>query len=387
MAAAGARVLRTTPARPAARGRAWRGRGAILSSLALCAAATVGVADPAARFQAVFEAETRGMGTVAVGAGFAFGDDAPTLLVRGNRFKGSAEAVPEDATWHVGSITKSVTATLAMRRVEGQALDLKSPLEAILPDLAEGMHPDWRRITMDELLGHRSGLPPNLPYRAFLSKETDARAERRRLLEAAWGKPIRGERGTFRYSNTGYVLAGHVLETLDGRHWEALVAEEIAGPLGLTSLGAGAPDGPGTPWGHRSFVGYLTAVDPGDARSDNPPWMGPAGTLHMSLNDLLEWGRVHVAACRGERPEFLSTAACLRMRDGQAENYGYGWVVQEMRTHGLTAVWHNGSNTMWYAVLTLIPERDLVITVTLNAPMGAQGDALMNALADALLGG
>lgn len=43
-----------------------------------------------------------------------------------------------------------------------------------------------------------------------------------------------------------------------------------------------------------------------------------------------------------------------------AENYGLGWVIQTSE-NAISAVWHNGSNTKWYAFLQMIPEKDIAV--------------------------
>lgn len=121
-----------------------------------------------------------------------------------------------------------------------------------------------------------------------------------------------------------YVLAAIVAEEATGKPWEDLVATRIAAPLGLTSLGFGPPENEGAPWGHRGFPGFKRPADPdGSEPADNPVWMGPAGWLHMNLNDLIIWGQAHLQACKGASPAFLSQQNCQRMKTANTQEYGY----------------------------------------------------------------
>ena len=83
--------------------------------------------------------------------------------------------------------------------------------------------------------------------------------------------------------------------------------------------------------------------------SDITPIIGPAGTIHMSLQDLGTYGTEHL---RGElgAGTILSTETYKRLHSPNLEHYGYGWVMKEPTGElPYTTYWHNGSNTMWYA--------------------------------------
>lgn len=64
--------------------------------------------------------------------------------------------------------------------------------------------------------------------------------------------------------------------------------------------------------------------------------------------------------------------------------YGLGLVIETL-PGGERLIWHNGSNTMWYAVVGFVPERGISVTVTLNRFDRALGDALFAAARGALM--
>ncbi|MEL7150836.1 MAG: serine hydrolase domain-containing protein [Pseudomonadota bacterium] len=320
----------------------------------------------------------------AIGLSYAFGQDAPAVLTEGPTVKGGTTPVADEAAWHIGSIGKSFTASLVMRLVERGVLDLDAPIGPYIADPEYGLHPDWQKLNLRHLLSHRAGLPANPPMRLF--RETaghEPRAGRLSVLSQMWGKPLPNTDEAFLYSNVGYVLAGFIVEEVAGAAWEALIQTEIAQPLKLASLGFGAPDASGAAWGHRSVFGFKRPVAPDKLASDNPRWMGPAGTLHLNLADLVRWGQAHLDACAGRSDAFLSQTSCQLMQTPVAPDYGLGWVIQETGGGG-HVVWHNGSNTMWYAVLFLVPEDDLVIALTTNVFAPDRIDSLVRELASAL---
>ncbi len=316
---------------------------------------------------------------LAVGLAYAQDGSAPTIRVEGPLWKGSAQNVTEEARWHIGSITKSMTATLVMRQVDRGNLDLDAPIGPYLRRF-EDVHPAWKALTLRQLLSHTSGLRANPTVRQFSALRGEPSVKgRHSVLGAFITSPPANPPGNHLYSNLGYMLAGLVLEEATAREWEDLMVEDLAEPLGLTTLGFGPPQEQTDPKGHRNLVVTLRVAERDDPAADNPAWLGPAGTAHMSLGDIVRYGQAHLAACRGEMPEFLTKESCQEMQTPVADNYGFGWVNQN------GTVWHNGSNTMWYAILMLDPESGSVVAATQNAMRKpAQIDALARATQESL---
>ncbi|SMR82196.1 CubicO group peptidase, beta-lactamase class C family [Aliiroseovarius halocynthiae] len=312
--------------------------------------------------------------------GVAMGVDGqePETLTFGPQSRKLDAPVAPDAPWHIGSITKTFTATLVLQLVDRGRLSLDTPIGTYLPHETD-MHADWKNLTLRQLLSHTAGLPPNPPDDTFMVRTAkDLHEVRRQILQGLWTAPIPAGQGSFDYSNTGYVLAGYVLETVTGKGWEHLVQQQIAAPLGLTSLGFGAPTAKGSAWGHRrSLFRHVPVAALGEV-SDNPPWVGPAGTIHMNLRDLARWGQAHLSACQGKMPAFLSMESCLVMQTAATDSYGLGWVLTDS-PEGLL-VWHNGSNTAWYANLVLRPSDNRVFVAATNRPDGDPIEDLLRAL-------
>ena len=301
----------------------------------------------------------------AVGLGWCQGSAKPQIMANGPLWRGASQMVGPDARWHIGSITKTITATLAMREVDQGRLGLDAPIGPVLQDAAS-LHESWKSVTLRQLLSHTSGLPANPPLRLLLQwRDMGTEEGLRKVLQTVWDKPVKGKPGQYRYSNLGFMLVGLMLEKVTGRPWETLVREEIAAPLGLESLGFGPPQGQSDPKGHRRLLFWSTPKERDDLTADNPRWLGPAGTVHMSLPDLLTYGRAHLQAGRGDLPGFLSQQSALAMRTPIGKDYGLGFVLQK------DAMWHDGSNTMWYALLIIDPVSDAVVVAAQNTSKGA----------------
>jgi CubicO group peptidase (beta-lactamase class C family) len=151
------------------------------------------------------------------------------------------------------------------------------------------------------------------------------------------------------------------------------MAQYVFGPLGMTSAGFGPPGTPGAtdqPWGHASDG--CRPVPPGPA-ADNPPVIGPAGTVHSSLRDWAAFASLHLRGARGEvglllRPETFQQLHRPMPGNYTAEGrlYAHGWVVAQWARAGGTALAHVGTNTMWYAVIWVAPARDVAFLAATN---------------------
>jgi CubicO group peptidase (beta-lactamase class C family) len=172
----------------------------------------------------------------------------------------------------------------------------------------------------------------------------------------------------FEYSNSGYVIAGVMLEAKLGAPWEALIAEHVFAPLGMASAGFGAPGRAGAydqPLGHGPGLeaiangqdtGALTPFPPGPM-ADNPIVLGPAGRVHASFADTLRYLCAH-----RDRTRFLSGESWRALHTPPFGGpYAMGWAVREGG-----ALWHNGSNTLWYAEVLVDPARGIVSAAAAN---------------------
>jgi CubicO group peptidase (beta-lactamase class C family) len=94
--------------------------------------------------------------------------------------------------------------------------------------------------------------------------------------------------------------------------------------------------------------------------------MGPAGTVHMSLADLCTYANDHLRGELGEA-QLLSAETYQSLHTPELDGYACGW-VKKGPTAAIphTVYWHNGSNTMWYALVVFIPDRKMTVAVTSN---------------------
>ena len=137
----------------------------------------------------------------------------------GERRRGSGIPVTVDDRWHIGSITKSITATLLAVLEDDGLLSADDTVSALLPEV--GVSDGWGACTLHHLLTHTAGAPANFSMKVQSvwpeTPEELVAARRRFVADALAHDPESpcGER--FAYSNVGYTIAGHIAETVAGK--------------------------------------------------------------------------------------------------------------------------------------------------------------------------
>lgn len=337
-----------------------------------------------AELQAIVDAVYAEQDVPALGAAIVTAEGAQAIAVTGERARGSGVAVTESDLWHIGSDTKAMTATLLARLAEEGMLSFDEILADLLPDLAGDMHPQFREATLAQLLSHTAGTEPNpgpLRFMALRHGDTPSPERRMNLARYTLSEAPAFPPGTgFQYSNSGYVIAGAIAEQATGLSWEHLIDQYVFTPLGMESTGFGPPasgDDYVQPRGHHPGLMGGRAVASDGPAGDNPAAFGPAGTVHLSLADWAAFAAEHL---RGEAGEgaLLSAESYARLHAPASPDgdYALGWGVAEVATpDGPTrALRHTGSNTMWFAIVELWPDRDVGFLVVTNdgTPHGNQ---------------
>ena len=295
--------------------------------------------------------------------------------VDGLRAVESSAAVTLNDKWHVGSLTKAMTATLAAVLVEQSLLSWDTTPADVWPAWANTMQAQYRDVTVVQLLAHQTGLPVDISVIPSPERIEDGAPgtlpEKRliwaeELLNLAPANPV----GTYVYTNAGYLVVGSMLETVTGTPWETLLNDNVFGPLGMLSTGYGAPGTVGMtdqPFGHIEVNGTLESVPPGPG-ADNPQSVGPAGTVHTTLGDYALYMFAHLEGELG-MPSLVSAQSFqfLHAPVGTS-SYALGWDNDTSLpwSNGPVLV-HNGSNLRWLASVGLVPGLNAGVLIVSNA--------------------
>jgi CubicO group peptidase (beta-lactamase class C family) len=258
--------------------------------------------------------------------------------------------------FQVCSVSKQFTAAAVMLLVESGQLELREPLARWLP---EGP-PQWRRVTLHQLLSHTAGVPHWREAPGLDLAEPMPVAER---LEAIKAAPLRADPGgQWHYSSPGFLLAGLIAERASGQPYREFLTERILSPLKLTRTTVGRiPDGAA-----RGYQGDQPV----------PPWdldaMPGTGDIWSTTGDLT---RFTAALHSGE----LLTASSLRAMctahaqlddndDGEPRlittGYGYGLYTGVFAGHA--TCYHPGDNPGYLSFACWIPDRAASIVILVN---------------------
>jgi D-alanyl-D-alanine carboxypeptidase len=209
--------------------------------------------------------------------------------------------VPWNARFRIGSLTKPFVAATVLQLVGEGRLSLDTTVEELLPGVVRGNGNDGRRITVRQLLQHTSGLPEYLqemPHiftlEGFQKHRFDTVTPKQAVGLAMRHAPDFAPGTSWSYSNTGYMLAGMIIEAVTGRTWQEEVRQRIVRPLRLTQTVL-----PGTRVGipRPHAIGYERFAGPGatpedpkyseaiDATLQNPSWGGAAGEIISTTRD------------------------------------------------------------------------------------------------------
>ncbi|MER5781677.1 serine hydrolase domain-containing protein [Streptomyces mobaraensis] len=194
------------------------------------------------------------------------------------------------APFEVGSVSKTFTALLFAVLVEEGRLSLREPLADHVPPGAMPPGPAARRITALHLATHSSGLPhlaPRMLLRALPTYVTNPYLhyrDRDLLLDLSRAR-LKFPPGTSRhYSNIGFALLGRMLEHVTGQRYAHLVADKIAGPLGLTHTTARSDLEQTEGYWHGHLMPPLRT-----------PGFSGAGAIRSSARDLARFLTQHIS--------------------------------------------------------------------------------------------
>jgi CubicO group peptidase (beta-lactamase class C family) len=261
-----------------------------------------------------------------------------------------AGALPEDALFRIGSVSKTFAAVLAMRLVERNKLDLDADVASYLPGLAPVNPHGGGPVTLRRLLSHRSGLTREARDGGYLDDRgvplaTTVAGLARSTLKA----PSDGS--AYFYSNAGFAAAGRAIERVAGRSYGEHLSDAVFGPLGMRdtaialSREARSRLAPAAMWIAGGGEYAAPVFDLGSA---------PAGNIVASLADVARWGQTLLRAGDGVVGDEALKSMWTAAGPDPAKGYGLGFQIDTL--DGFRSVGHGGAVYGYSTAFTLLPE-------------------------------
>jgi CubicO group peptidase (beta-lactamase class C family) len=299
--------------------------------------------------------------------------------------------VTQDTLFAIGSTTKAFTATTVGALVDEGLLEWDRPLRDYVPGVR--LHDSFvsDRVTIVDLLSHRSGLPRH--DLTWVGQPDRSRADLvRRLRFLPLSRDLRQE---FQYCNLGYLVAGHVVEVLSGVPWEDFVRGRLLGPLGMrrTNMSVDemlADDDHAASYTRRD--GAIVSVP------QRPlPAMAPAGAINSSAADMARWLLAQLAGGQLDGAAVMSPATAKRqltphmLMPGPGDMpgltqyaYGLGWVIGRYREHKIAM--HSGGIDGFQTYCMLLPDDGIGVVVLTNTSASMMHQVVACRVLDELLG-
>ncbi|WP_433061123.1 serine hydrolase [Dactylosporangium sp. CS-033363] len=281
--------------------------------------------------------------------------DETTVAATGVLSTRTGVAVTEDSLFQIGSITKTWTATVIMQLVDEGLIDLDAPIADILPGLRLSDEDVAARVTMRHLLSHTSGIDGDI----FTDTGRGDDCLDRYVTELATAAQNHPLGATFSYCNSGYTLAGRVIEHLTGMTWDAAVRSRLIAPLGLEHT----VTLPEEALLHRAAVGHV-----GPDVRPAPVWTlprsaGPAGLICASAADVLSFARLHLTS-GAPISDMTAFQADVPDKHTLGDSWGLGWI--RFGWDGARLIGHDGNTLGQSAFLRLLPEQGLAVVLLTN---------------------
>ncbi len=264
-----------------------------------------------------------------------------------------------DMIFRIGSMTKQFTAVAILVLVEQGRIALSDPIVKFFPAYPV----QGRGVTVEQLLTHTSGIPNYTSlseWQPLMRKDMNLTE----LIDVFKDKPrefVPGEH--WKYSNSGYILLGAIIEKASGLTYEAFLKKNILDPLGLKHTFYGSvsrvihgrvPGYEAEPDGTFLNAGYISMTQP-----------YAAGSLLSNVDDLAAWNQALLAGRLIKRETLEKAWTAYKLKDGTSTGYGYGWSIGE--SFGSRVITQGGDINGFASGGILFPEEKLFVALLTNS--------------------
>jgi len=266
--------------------------------------------------------------------------------------------------FRLGSVTKQFTTMAILMLQERGKLHVQDLLCRYVPDCPQ----DWQKITIEQLLTHTSGIPDYTDFSDFADTWTQ-HVTVEQLIARFKDMPLDFPPGSvFRYSSSGYVLLGYIIERVTGEAYAAFLQKQIFDPLAMHNTGYDSQY-PALP---QHATGYYKGYIKPEAYDMSVLYA--AGALYSTVEDMYTWDQAlathklisqqsseEMFALHVPCPPLGSPKGCILHTD---KGYGYGWFLADEPQGRL--IYHVGRIDGFFAYNGFYRDKDLDVVVLSN---------------------
>lgn len=326
------------------------------------------------------------------GLAIAIVRESEVIYAKGFGYRDVEKKLPvtPDTLFAIGSCTKAFTALLLGTLVDEGTLAWDEPVRHYIPEFRLKDPSASERITVRDLLCHRSGLPRHdlvwYNHQGLGRKELVARL--------AHLEPSADLREKFQYNNLMFLTAGYLVERVTCKTWEQAIRQRILEPLGMKRSNFDVTESQGDP-------DFAQPYETRDEKVVKVPFrpignMGPAGSINSSAGEMARWVTAQLGGGRCGEGRIASASAVeethlAQMTTGETAtlpeftpgDYGLGWGVDTYRGH--RRVSHGGGIDGFISQVVLYPQDGLGIVVLTNSSSSDLASLVERTAADRLL--
>jgi D-alanyl-D-alanine carboxypeptidase len=265
-------------------------------------------------------------------------------------------ATPE-MRYSIGSISKQFAATAILMLAEQGKLSLDDPVARFVPDLTRA-----KEITIRQVLSHTSGYQDYWPQ-DYMPPSMLQPVSTDQILDRWACNPLDFDPGTeWQYSNTGYVIAGLIVERASGQPLVEFLRQHIFTPLGMKSVMNVDQER----LGETDATGY-TRYGFGPLRvapKEGKGWLFAAGELAMRAEDLAKWDISLINQTLLKPASYREMESAMVLKNGIASDYGLGVFVQREFSH--RSISHGGEVPGFISQNIVFPDDRVAVAVLTN---------------------
>lgn len=284
-----------------------------------------------------------------------------------NRTPGTPETI-----YHIGSITKTFTATAIMQLRDQGNLELNDPISKHLAWFEiKNRFPNAPDITIWHLLTHTSGLPVDAAFPYWTDNVFPTREE---MIDALPGQEtIYPPEHKFKYSNLALSLAGEIVAAVSGQPYEQFIKENILKPLEMKSTSIFITEDEmkrlATPYSRLFSDGSRKIMPFTDAKG-----IAPAGNMASTVSDLAKYISFQFRVDSSDTNTVLKGSTLREMQRIQwlVKDWTWGWGLgfEIDRWNGKTLVGHGGRVAGNTTRIAFVPTDKIGVVVLINADDG-----------------
>jgi CubicO group peptidase (beta-lactamase class C family) len=272
--------------------------------------------------------------------------------------------VTPNTLFPIGSCTKVFTAMTVMMSADDGKLSLDDSPKEHLPSFKLRDSEADSRVTIHDLLCHRTGLGPT-----DIAWYTGALRAEEVIRTVGFAHPVARFRDRHLYQNVMYLVAGECVARAQKMPWEKLIARRIFQPLGMDATNTSARETQRMP---DHAVGYTYNEETQQTTRlalHDLSNIDPAGAINSTLKDMTQWLRLMQGGgvYRGRRLVSERRFDALTEKHSRLAGdiyYGYGWILRDWYGHPLLL--HGGSINGFCAMVALMPDQKLGVVMLAN---------------------